>query len=87
MNSAFTLNGKGYVGLGYYLNYGISYYGTNQVKIYDPSTNSWTQAPAFGGTTRCSAVGFAIGNTGYFSQGYAIGGTQTFIDTWAYLAN
>lgn len=87
LNASFSLNGKGYVGLGYYVNAGISWYGTKKVYAYTPSSDSWIAIPDFGGTERTGAVGFAIGNTGYFSHGYAIGGTNAFKDTWAYKPN
>ncbi len=62
---AFTINGKGYMGLGY----------NGKVKLKDfwefnPATNVWTQKADFGGTARYGAVGFALGNKGYMGTGY-----------------
>lgn len=65
LTSGFSINGKGYVGLG-----------RNNTNLqetdfweYDPSTDSWTQKAQFPGTGRGLAVGFSIGNRGYLGTG------------------
>jgi len=64
--SAFTVNGKGYVGLG-----------TDENILqtdwweYNPVGNSWVQKASFPGSGRFAASGFAIG-----SKGYVVGGTD-----------
>lgn len=62
----FSINGKGYVGLGGY--YGSSPY-QKDFWEYDPNTNAWTQKADFGGTARAWSVGFTIGNKGYVGLG------------------
>lgn len=84
MNASFVLNGKGYVGLG---NTVSGWQGSKVVVAYDPPSDTWAPVPSFRGLERTGAVGFAIGNTGYFSHGFAIGGALTFKDTWAYIPN
>jgi N-acetylneuraminic acid mutarotase len=61
---AFSVNGKGYVGLGYD--------GTNYLKdfwAYDPQTNSWTRVADFKGAARDGAISFSIDNKGYVGTG------------------
>lgn len=65
LTSGFSINGKGYVGLGR---------NNNNIQEtdfweYDPSTDSWTQKAQFPGTGRGQAVGFSIGNKGYLGTG------------------
>lgn len=77
--TAFSLNGKGYVGLG---TSGVG----NKFWSYSPKENSWIEVAAFPGGTRFSAVSFAIGNKAYVG----LGGTSTIVsDFWSYdpLAN
>jgi len=62
---AFTINGKGYMGIGYN--------GKDKLKDFwefDPATNLWTRKADFGGSARYDAVGFAIGSKGYLGTGY-----------------
>ena len=73
---AFTINGKGYMGLGY----------NGKIKLKDfwefnPTTNLWTQKADFGGTARYGAIGFALGNKGYMGTGYDDNDTRDF---WQY---
>jgi N-acetylneuraminic acid mutarotase len=84
-NSSFTLRGKGYVGLGYDLLRREPLYSTQQVFEYDPVLNTWRPLPDFGGIYRTYAVGFAIGDVGYFGTGIAIYLTHSYQDFWAYM--
>lgn len=73
---AFTINGKGYLGIGY----------NGKVKLkdfweFDPATNVWTRKADFGGTARYGAVGFALGNKGYLGTGYDDNDNRDF---WEY---
>ena len=61
---AFSLNGKGYVGLGV----GPNGY-LNDFYQYDPATNVWSQKANFGGTGRYGAVAFVINDTAYVATG------------------
>lgn len=82
-NSSFSLTGKGIVGLGYDPLSSFSAYGTNRVFEYTPSSNSWKSLPNFS-TVRSSAVGFTIGNVGYFGMGEPVGSNGSYRDFWAY---
>jgi N-acetylneuraminic acid mutarotase len=48
---------------------------------YNSLTNTWTQKSAFPGTSRYTATGFCIGNTGYLLSGY---NGNRLGDVWAY---
>ena len=83
LTSGFSINGKGYVGLG--RNIG------NQMETdfweYDPTTDSWTQKAQFPGVGRDHAAGFSIGNKGYFGTGYTPTGQFSGVylnDFWEY---
>ena len=73
---AITINGKGYVGLGY----------NGKVKLkdfweFDPATSLWTRKADFGGSARYGAVGFALGTKGYLGTGYDDNDNRDF---WEY---
>ncbi|HZK95181.1 MAG TPA: kelch repeat-containing protein [Prolixibacteraceae bacterium] len=73
---AFTINGKGYMGLGY----------NGKVKLkdfweFDPATNLWTRKADFGGSARYGAVGFSLANKGYLGTGYDDNDNRDF---WEY---
>lgn len=60
--SAFTLNGKGYIGTG-------STDVSKSLYEYDPATDKWTKKADFGGLARRSAVGFSMKGKGYIGFG------------------
>jgi len=66
---AFVLDGKGYVGLGHSEN-GIGQQSVYQdFWKYDPSTNTWAQAPVYPGQPRYAAAAFSAGGHGYVGTG------------------
>jgi hypothetical protein len=73
--SAFSINGKGYVGMGYAPL-------TNDLWQYDPVTNAWTQKANIPATARQAGIGFSIGSFGYLGMGgsYAL----QLTDLWQY---
>ncbi|WP_185817079.1 Kelch repeat-containing protein [Hymenobacter metallilatus] len=78
-NSAvsFTLNGKGYVGLG---TDGVDRF--KDFWEYTPGTNTWRQVADFPGAARIQAVAFTAGGKGYVGTGYD--GTNKLKDFYAY---
>ena len=60
--TSFSLNGKGYIGLGFKPLY-------NDMWEYDPTTNAWTQMANFPGVARQAPVWFTIGNYAYVGMG------------------
>lgn len=60
--TAFSINGYGYVGLGY------GFVGSNFWK-YDPQTNKWSEIARYPGGSRMRAAGFVIGNKAYVGLG------------------
>lgn len=80
---SFSVNGKGYVGLGYDDNdYKADFY------QYDPTTRTWKKRADFPGGARRNAVAFTIGNKAYVGTGYNGNFLQDFweytdaTDTW-----
>ncbi len=61
---AFTLNGKGYVGLGYD---GSQFH--KEFYCYDPSTNSWSKSVDYPGDAVRYATAFVIDNVAYVGGG------------------
>lgn len=66
---SFSINGKGYVGLG--TNYNRNTKGDVYVDFweYDPTTDRWTQKKDFIGSGRDQPIYFTIGNKGYMGTG------------------
>jgi N-acetylneuraminic acid mutarotase len=64
---------------------------TFMISIYAIILNAqpyvWTQKTNFGGTARYEAVGFSIGNKGYFGTGANFTLSQIYNDLWEYDAN
>jgi hypothetical protein len=72
--TAFSLNGKGYVGLG---TSGVG----NNFWSYSPEENNWVEVAPFPGGERFTPVSFAIGNKAYVG----LGGTSKIVsDFWSY---
>ncbi len=74
--SAFSINGKGYAGLGTDEDFLM-----NDWWEYNPTSNTWLQKSGFPGTGRFAARGFAIGSKGYIVGG-ADGGYKD--ELWQY---
>jgi hypothetical protein len=71
-SAGFSINGKGYIVGGYD---GTNY--LNDVWQYDPASNSWSSVanvPPIS-AARIGAIGFSIGNNGYFGTGTDSAGT------------
>ncbi|CAN5569082.1 hypothetical protein BH11BAC1_BH11BAC1_06730 [soil metagenome] len=75
--SFFSINGKGYVGLGFT----TSVIGTTEMYEYDPAGNSWTQKASLPGGARYGCVSLMINNKGYIISGYKSGLTK---EVWEY---
>lgn len=80
--SAFSVDGKGYIGLG-----------SNEQGYladlweYDPARDTWSQKADFEGHARNSAAGFSLGNKGYFTSGSYTPGDynwEWYNDLWEY---
>lgn len=61
----FSLNGKGYVGLGY--GTGAQFF--TDFWEYDPITENWTRLPDFPGEGRTSSIGYGYNNLCYVGMG------------------
>lgn len=85
LNASFSLNGKGYVGLGYDVNRHPKLYSTNQAFEYDPHSDSWRRLPEVGPDSRSCGIGFAAGNAGYFGLGIGIAGFAPHGKLWGYI--
>ncbi len=81
---AFSINGKGYYGLG------IGSLGNHLADLweYNPITDTWTQKASLPALSRESAVGFSIGSKGYVGSGtlFNFGNNTPFYlsDFWEY---
>lgn len=82
--TAFSLNGKGYVGTG-----SSSYYhsGLNDIWEFNPETYEWTQKADFPGTPRANALSFSIGNYGYIGPSATTSSYYENEDMWEYNPN
>ncbi len=70
---AFSINGKGYVGLGrIYSNTGA----LTDLWEYTPETDSWTEKKTFPGKARAKAISAVVNGKAYIGLGYA-GGTYS----------
>ncbi len=68
-STAFAVNGKGYVGLGYGEPSNGVFETFNDWWEYDPATNGWTKKHNFPGGRRNSSAGFAVDGKGYVCSG------------------
>lgn len=73
---AFSLNGKGYVGLGDCS--GVR----SDIWEYDPSQDTWTSKTDFEGSSRSEAVSYVINNRAYIALGRS--GSYYFDDVWEF---
>ncbi len=75
---AFSVAGKGYVCTG------LSDAGMmlNDLRAYDPASNSWSNRAPLPGAARRGAVAFTIGNMAYVATGH--NGTSNLNDLWRY---
>jgi len=74
---AFTINGKGYVGLGN----GEGFIALKDLWEYDPSENKWTRKSDFKGEARSAAVAFSIEGKAYVGTGVY---SNIYDDMWEY---
>ena len=66
--TAFSLGGKGYVGLGF--SNSQTDPGYTDFYAYDPVTDSWSAAPSFAGTKRGFATATSTGNAAFVAGGW-----------------
>ena len=78
---SFTIEGKGYVGLGW-----TGSAGATDLWRYDTATNTWTAMAAFPGTGRYDEAVFVIGHKAYVVSGSS-GGPPYLGDVWMYDAH
>ncbi|MCB0806497.1 MAG: hypothetical protein KDC05_11920 [Bacteroidales bacterium] len=78
--SAFSINGKGYVCLGF--SNGVS---LQDLWEYDPSSDSWSQKSNFPGGARGAAVASVVNGKAYVGTGFGPGGASLYpMDFWEY---
>lgn len=91
---AFSVNGVGYVGLGY--NRKLNETELRDIWKYDPVADTWTKMTAeFGGSARYNAVAFSIGTKAYVGTGFDDAGNynsdfyqyEATNDTWTQVAS
>lgn len=86
--SGFTINGMGYVCLGFDLSIFL-----NDMWQYNPVSNTWLQKTNFPGGVRYTAASFVIGNNAYVGMGKSGGYYSDFYsydavsDTWSQVAS
>lgn len=66
---AFSLNGKGYVGLGFMFDAKINRINFTDFWEYDPTTDVWSRLKDFPGVGRFSAMGYGLGKYCYVGLG------------------
>jgi N-acetylneuraminic acid mutarotase len=77
---AFSIGGKGYVGLGSYYNDGSNF--STDFYEYDPLNNTWKQKAEFPGEGRFNPFNLVIGKKGYVGCGQGI--SALLSDIWEY---
>jgi N-acetylneuraminic acid mutarotase len=78
----FSINGKGYVGMGYDL-----YRGYNDLWEYSPVTNTWSEKNKFPGGSRSMAITFILDSKAYVGLGSLYDNFSGFSDVWEYQIN
>jgi N-acetylneuraminic acid mutarotase len=81
--AAFSINGKGYVGMGENVNSSMWYVVYNDLNEFNPATGQWTKLADMPAMEREDVIGFSIGNKGYVGLGNHAGGYY-FTDLWEY---
>ena len=81
--AAFSINGKGYVGMGYNVNSTFYYDVYNDLNEFNPATGQWKKLADMPAMEREGVIGFSIGNKGYVGLGNHGGGFY-FTDLWEY---
>ncbi|MFA5974383.1 MAG: IPT/TIG domain-containing protein [Lentimicrobiaceae bacterium] len=79
---SFSINGKGYVGMGYDL-----YQAYNDIWEYSPLTNSWSSKNNFHGRGRAMAISFIRDSKVYVGLGDDVQNYNGFSDIWEYQIN
>ncbi|MDQ3047334.1 MAG: hypothetical protein M3R27_07280 [Bacteroidota bacterium] len=83
--TGFAIGNKGYIGTGDTTDSGsgaVDY--VRDFWEYDPASDSWIQIPDFPGVGKAPAVGFSIGNKGYFGTGNQEISDMASSDFWEY---
>ncbi len=90
LSTAFSINGKGYMGLG--IDSAFQYH-TDWYE-YDPITNTWTQKASLPAAARDHATGLVVDSFGYVIAGEVAGGATAqvwqynpYSDTWTQKSN
>ncbi|MBT1696848.1 T9SS type A sorting domain-containing protein [Fulvivirgaceae bacterium PWU4] len=65
----FVINGKAYVGLGFYRSPSFTY--TKDFYVYDPATNTWSPIAEFPGVKRAYAAAFVLNGKAYVGLGFS----------------
>jgi len=82
----FSINGKGYIGLGQknFLSFSPSPEDLLDMNEYDAKTNSWTEKAAFPGKGRVGATVFVLNNVAYIVGGSLTENDKSTNQVWAY---
>lgn len=81
--AAFSINGKGYVGMGENVNSGMWYVVYNDLNEFNPATGQWKKLADMPAMEREDVIGFSIGDKGYIGLGNNASGFY-FTDLWEY---
>jgi N-acetylneuraminic acid mutarotase len=82
----FSINGKGYAGMGHDINTSGYYVVYSDFYEFNPASGNWTQLASLPANKRQDAIGFSIGAKGYVGLGN-YGGANYFSDLWEYDPN
>ena len=82
--AGFSLDGYGFVGTGYDCTTGSCNTPLEDMWMYSPSTDSWSQRAPFPGGKRAGAFSFAVGHCGFIGGGYDITNWDYLNDLWEY---